>query len=133
MGYLIFCVDDEIDDCEFLTEVIKQKIPDTELIFASDGIMAVEKLKELSKNNVKPSMIILDLNAPGLDGKVALKKINSMAGLLEVPKLVLSTSPQAEDIHYFSEYGVPVMKKPSSFLDYDEVVEVIKKSIIPGP
>lgn len=132
MGYLIFCVDDDIDDCELLTEVMKQSIPETELIFASGGIEAVEKLDELLKDNVKPAMIIIDLNLPGLDAKSTLKEINSKQGLLEVPKLILSTSPPQEDINYFAKYGVPVMKKPSTILGYETVVETIKKSIISG-
>lgn len=45
MSYLIFCVYKHVDDCELLTDALKETVPDVELIFASNGIEAVELLR----------------------------------------------------------------------------------------
>lgn len=86
----------------------------------------------------RPSLIVLDLNLPGTDGREVLAKIKQDKDLQTIPVVILSTSSNPKDIDACYRYGVSgYMVKPmdtsrlnrlvTSFLEYwFEVVELPK-------
>lgn len=48
--------------------------------------------------NVRPALILLDLNLPGMDGREVLSEVKSDAVLRSIPVIVLTTSSNPKDV-----------------------------------
>lgn len=57
------------------------------------------------KATVRPSVILLDLNLPGTDGRDVLKHLKQDQSLREIPIVVFTTSANPEDIEFCYEKG----------------------------
>ncbi len=73
----------------------------------------------------RPTMILLDLNLPGTDGRQVLKQIKLDPSLKLIPVIILTTSSDERDIAQCYEEGAnSYMQKPVSF---DKFVEALKR------
>lgn len=52
-----------------------------------------------------PSLIVLDLNLPGRDGRYVLKELRSREALKKIPVVIFSTSSEAQDVTWCYENG----------------------------
>ncbi|MFY0676882.1 MAG: fused response regulator/phosphatase [Neptuniibacter sp.] len=87
---LVLIVDDMRLNREILGQMLEQLgIP---IAFAKDGLEAVELYKEL-----KPSLILMDINMPGLDGIEATRQIKALAGERFVP-VIFVTGAEGQDV-----------------------------------
>ncbi len=50
------------------------------------------------KNLLRPSLLLLDLNLPGTDGREVLEKVEADAQLKTIPIVVVTTSSSPEDV-----------------------------------
>ena len=77
----------------------------------------------------RPSLILLDLNLPGTDGREVLAEIKQDASLKSIPIVIFSTSSNPKDINACYRYGISgYLVKPmdinrlhwlvQTFLDY---------------
>ncbi|MBQ4811166.1 two-component system response regulator [Pseudoalteromonas luteoviolacea] len=91
-----------------------------------DGQEALDYLKEpWSEEHLKPAIILLDLNLPGLDGRHVLKKIKQDKRLCNIPVVVLTTSNDEKDIEECYELGANTyIQKP---VKLDSLFEAIQK------
>src|SRR5688572_12356113 len=67
----IIVIEDDTDDQQLLDETFKELKYPNEVIFFSDGHLALEYIV---KQNIKPFLIISDINMPKIDG-FALRKM----------------------------------------------------------
>lgn len=98
----ILIVDDVSTNCEMLAELFKPT--DSEIIFASNGIEAIEKTNEYF-----PDMIIMDIRMPRLDGNKAAQIIKSDPATSSIPIVAITASALKEDLEpeylqYFAGY-----------------------------
>jgi CheY-like chemotaxis protein len=91
----ILLIDDDSDDQEIFTWVIKRIDPQLVIHSESDGAEALEKLKE---GHYHPDLIFLDLNMPRMHGLDCLKHIRENRRLDGCPVIVYSTSSNPQDI-----------------------------------
>ena len=84
----ILLVDDETDLLEMLQSIF-QRAGYTRILTAASGKAALRIWKE-----AKPSMIILDVMMPGMDGIAVLKEIRRTS---RIPVLMLTARGEAED------------------------------------
>lgn len=84
-----------IEDDKFLRELITQKLikEGYEVSEAVDGEEGIKKVKD-----EKPTLVLLDLILPGIDGFEVLSKIKEDPGLSSIPVIILSNLGQKEDI-----------------------------------
>jgi len=76
----------------------------------------------------RPTLILLDLNMPKMDGREALKQIKSHPALRQIPVVVLTTSAAEEDIAKSYDLGVnSFIRKPVSFEEFLKTIRVLKK------
>ena len=59
---------------------------------------SVDAFKEEFANAVRPDLILLDLNLPGMDGREVLAEVKADASLKQIPVVVLTTSADEEDV-----------------------------------
>ena len=95
-GKTCFLIDDDIDDQEIFTLVLKSVNPSITCITANDGIEAITKLT--AEETFNPDFIFLDLNMPRMDGKECLQEIKKIDRLIRVPVIIYSTSTEQNDV-----------------------------------
>ena len=101
-----------IEDDDHIWKLIEYKLKkeNHELIWASDGLKALEILKES-----KPDLIISDIMVPYMDGIQILKEIKANDELKDIPVIMLTSKAQEKDIVKGLELGAQdYMAKPFS-------------------
>jgi CheY-like chemotaxis protein len=114
----IFCVEDDIDFA-FLMETAVLEMKDVSTIQIIDnGKEALTILRKLASNRVKPRLILLDLNLPGISGIDILKEIRDIPFLRYAPVVLFSTSDNIKDVEQSLEFGANAfVTKPTSYTD----------------
>jgi DNA-binding response OmpR family regulator len=87
----ILIVDDELKFLKALETLLKRE--NYEVVSANNGELALKKAKE-----EKPSLIILDIRMPGMDGKAVLRKLREEDGTMFTPVIMLTAVQDKEAI-----------------------------------
>jgi two-component system, chemotaxis family, response regulator Rcp1 len=94
---------------------------------ASDGMEALDILRDAEPMKVIPDIILLDLNLPRLSGREVLHEIKSSEALRQIPVIVLSSSDADDDVRtaYDLQANCYVVKPGTldSFLDMVRGIE----------
>ena len=101
-----------IEDDDHIWKLIEYKLKKEkhDLIWANDGLKALEILKE-----TKPDLIISDIMVPYMDGIQILKEIKANDELKDIPVIMLTSKAQEADIVKGLELGAQdYMAKPFS-------------------
>lgn len=117
---IILLADDDPDDRTVVQEALNEAFLGDCLETVRNGSECLDFLVRGKRNDGSPapvpSLILLDLNMPGLDGRKLLKEIKSRPGLRSTPVVILTTSNAVEDIALCYELGVnSYLVKPLSF------------------
>jgi two-component system, response regulator len=106
----ILIADDDADDRMMIKEALEENNFSHDMRFVEDGEELLDYLhqrgKYLTEKMLRPSLIILDLNMPKVDGREALSQIKSNVNLKRIPVIVLTTSRAEEDIVRTYDLGV---------------------------
>lgn len=103
----ILVVDDNTINLKLADKILKE-VPDYKPIMVPSGARA---LQFLSKN--VPSMILLDIMMPDMDGFETLAEIRKNPALTDVPVLFLTADTEAETIEKAKSVGaVDLLTKP---------------------
>ena len=129
-GKYILGIDDDEDDSSLLAEALRKADPVYGLRFIKSGDMAVTFLNEALQSNDLPSLIVLDVNMPGMDGRETLIEIKKLLGDAYVPVLFLTTTPREEDLSLGESQGITLMEKPRTMKGYDELAKTILGSLL---
>ncbi|MBD0284906.1 MAG: response regulator [Flavisolibacter sp.] len=112
---IILYVDDDADDREFLSAALKEVNPAVDIVFAENGLKALDYLNAAKDNNSQlPCLIVLDLNLPYLDGRETFKKIKNDERLQSVPIIVFTSSMNPNDKKLFNNLGIEFITKPDN-------------------
>jgi CheY-like chemotaxis protein len=78
------------------------------------------------ENAPRPSLIVLDLNLPGTDGREVLRSIKQDEKLRTIPVVVFTTSNNPKDIEDCYQYGVnSYIVKPINFAQLKRDVQML--------
>jgi CheY-like chemotaxis protein len=109
----ILIADDDPEDRLLIKEALEESRVANEIHFVNDG---EQLLQYLRTTDVKPGLILLDLNMPRMDGREALREIKNDAELKRIPVIILTTSKAEEDIYRTYDLGVnSFVTKPVTF------------------
>lgn len=73
-----------------------------------------------------PALILLDLNTPGMDGRMLLERLCRDPGLRRIPLVVLTTSDNEVDIETCYRNGANTyLRKTSSWTEFAEAMRVL--------
>jgi len=123
-GPIIF-IEDDLDDQEIITEVFKELNYANELIFFSDGELA---LTYLTATDVEPFIIFSDINMPKLTGMELRAKVhqNEDLRLKSIPYLFFSTQAEQQDVvNAYSKSIQGFFVKPSNYNDLKNTIHAI--------
>ena len=104
----ILIVDDNKELCEFLKVMLERYEPNWQITLAHDGFEAGLRVQQL-----KPDVMIVDLNLPGLNGDELCLNIKSIDDLKHVRLIGMSGMIDAAGIDQFLRAGAEiVLEKP---------------------
>ncbi|MEO5594102.1 MAG: response regulator [Chitinophagaceae bacterium] len=107
----LLIVDDDPDDREFFIEAIKDVDETIECITASNGIQALEWLRDTG--HPLPDLIFLDISMPLLNGRNCLAEIKKDQRLLTIPVIIYTTSKDIDESRELKKMGaLHFMTKP---------------------
>ena len=124
----ILFVDDSPRDTALVMEALSQCKLDNEVITLSDGVEALDYLYKrgtfCDRDGRNPSVILLDLKMPRLDGLEVLKQIKSDSKLKVIPVVMMTSSQEEADVTKSYQLGVNAyIVKPVNFDDFVETVK----------
>ena len=124
----ILLVEDSPEDYEAAVRAFKKAGMTNRIFRCADGDEALDYLYRRRTyadpdQAPRPSLILLDLNLPGTDGREVLATIKQDQSLKTIPVLVLTTSADHRDIKTCYEAGVNCyMKKPVDLSGFMESI-----------
>ncbi|QCZ93210.1 response regulator [Salinimonas iocasae] len=125
----ILMADDDEDDRLLTLDALKESRVLNNLYFVEDGVELLEFLRREGKysdpsDSPRPSLILLDLNMPRMDGREALQEIKSDPALRSIPVVILTTSKEEEDMLRGYDLGcASYITKPVNF---DGLVDLMR-------
>ena len=121
----IIILEDDPDDQEIISEIFTRLNYENEILFFSDGFVTLDFL---IKSEVKPFLIISDINLPKLNGLELREKVhnNEQLRLRCIPYLFLTSSSNHRDIiNAYSQSVQGFFIKPTSIAKFEAVVKRI--------
>jgi two-component system response regulator len=113
----IVLVEDNPDDVELMMRAFRAEDIRCDIRVASDGASAIELL--LGSSGVPPpSVVLLDLKLPGLDGFHVLRRLRSDPKTWNLPIVILTSSLEPGDLTKAYRLGAnSYVRKPTAFRD----------------
>lgn len=117
---VILLVEDNPDDEMLARRAFRAESRAHSMTVARDGIDAINCATGLDK---PPSLVLLDLNLPGVDGFKVLEAIRRHPPAMTTPVVVLTSSSDEKDITRAYALGAnSYITKPVDFAEFMEVV-----------
>ncbi len=125
----ILLVEDNADDEELTRRALKKNKIMNELIVARDGAEVLGYLlgdgdhAGHNKDSL-PSVILLDLKLPKIDGIEVLRRLRENEKTAHVPVVILTSSEEEQDIAIAYKNGCnSYIRKPVDFVQFNEAVQ----------
>jgi two-component system response regulator len=118
---IILLVEDNADDEELALLAFRLNQTPVKVLVVRDGVEALDYLgtMETDKARPRPSMILLDLKLPRVDGLEVLRRIRSDGRTRGIPVVVLTSSTEDVDYRRSAELGADeYVRKPMSFDEF---------------
>ncbi|MCG9792688.1 response regulator [Flavobacterium algicola] len=119
----ILLVEDNPIDIDLTLRAFASKKISNPIQVARDGEEALTYFKKWENGELKPIIILLDLNMPKINGLEVLKKLKSHPEFKTIPVVILTTSSESSDLKTAYELGVnSYIVKPVSFEKFLDIV-----------
>lgn len=123
---LILAADDNPTDRRILQEALRDIDTSLEVHFVEDGAQLLEYLQGAGKDVPHPSLVLLDLTMPRVDGRKALSRMKTDPRLRPIPVIVLTGSQEANDISSVYDHGgATYLFKPQNFEELVQALSVV--------
>jgi CheY-like chemotaxis protein len=125
---VILLVEDNPDDEALAIRALKRHHVGNEIIVAHDGVEALDYLfgKGLYEGrdvSLKPSVVLLDLKLPRIDGLEVLRQVREDDRTRLLPVVVLTTSSEEQDLLDSYSLGCnSYIRKPVDFIQFSEAI-----------
>ena len=129
----ILLVEDNVDDYEATIRSFKKNRFLNPIKWCQGGQQALDYLQgngvyARDPEVLKPDLILLDLNMPGMDGRKLLTILKHDEDLKIIPVIILTTSNDQRDINACYEIGASTyIQKPVSFEGLTEAVRAMQE------
>ena len=127
----ILLAEDDDDDFFLTAQALKENRLLNEVTRVKDGEELMRYLRRQGnfsnpEKAPEPSLVLLDLNMPRMDGREALREIKSDPTLRHIPVVVLTTSRAEEDVVRSYQLGVnSFITKPVTFQGMIEAMKTL--------
>ena len=129
MPIRITVIEDNPADVYLLEEALRAHDVDFELDWIADGEQALARFTSMP-GGAPPSLILLDLNLPKVDGKELLSAVRRVPALRETPVAILTSSDSPSDRLDTEVLGADCyIKKPPTLDEFLSIGRVIKELV----
>jgi two-component system response regulator len=125
---VILLVEDNPDDEELTLRALKKNNIQNDVVVARDGVQALDYLfgngAHAGRNvSILPSVVLLDLKLPKIDGLEVLKKIRGDDRTRFLPVVILTSSKEDQDLINGYKLGAnSYIRKPVDFSQFIDAV-----------
>jgi CheY-like chemotaxis protein len=125
---VILLVEDNPDDEALAIRALKRHHIGNEIVVAHDGVEALDYLFGTGiyvgrDTNNKPSVVLLDLKLPRVDGLEVLRRLRDDPRTRFLPVVVLTTSSEEGDVLDSYSLGCnSYIRKPVDFVQFSEAI-----------
>jgi CheY-like chemotaxis protein len=124
----ILLVEDNADDEKLSLRALQKNDISSKVTVARDGVEALDYLFGTGihagrNTNVQPTVVLLDLKLPRLDGLEVLRRLRADDRTKRLPVVVLTSSKEEQDL--ITSYGLGAnsyIRKPVDFSQFTEAV-----------
>lgn len=127
----ILIAEDDPDDRQLTREAFEESKLVSDLRFAVDGVEVFEYLNRTGKfadpqTSPWPSLLLLDLNMPRMDGREVLEKLKANPQYSPIRVIVMTTSKDEEDIlRSYRLSAASYITKPVKFESLVDIVQTL--------
>jgi CheY-like chemotaxis protein len=119
----ILYIDDDQDDLLIFEESVNCLYPDVTLYKAQSSEAGMKILNQLeSESKPFPSLIMIDMNMPKMNGRETLRHIRKNEKWQDIPIAIFTTSANHEDMEFCKKYGSACITKPMSLTDFNNTL-----------
>jgi CheY-like chemotaxis protein len=123
--HTIFVAEDDEDDQFLLRTAFASTGVACDLVFFTNG---EELINQLALAEHRPTLVLLDLNMPIMDGFQTLSHLRDQEIYRTMPVLVLTTSSQREDVTRAYAMGAnSFITKPHQYADLTRIVQQLQQ------
>ncbi len=124
----ILLIEDNPDDQELTLRAFKKNNILNEVVIANDGVEALDYLFGTGKYagrdlNVMPTVTLLDLKLPRIDGLEVLRRLRAHPRTKLLPVVIMTSSREDRDI--LSGYGLGANSYISKPVDFEKFIEAV--------
>jgi CheY-like chemotaxis protein len=126
----ILLAEDNAHDAELTTTALRDHRLINDVVHVRDGAEALDYLfrrnRFAARASGHPSLVLLDLKMPKVDGIEVLRQIKSNSELKMIPVVVLTSSREEQDVVRSYNLGVNAyVVKPVDFSEFVDAVKVL--------
>jgi CheY-like chemotaxis protein len=125
----ILLVDDNPNDVELMISVLAEKNLANEVIVAEDGLEALDclyKRDKFANEQSYPSVILLDIKMPKMDGIEVLRHIRSDIKFKLIPVIMVTSSREEKDLVESYKLGAnSYVVKPVDIIQFIDAIKVL--------
>jgi CheY-like chemotaxis protein len=126
----VLLADDDMVVAEIVTHTLSQHDPGLQIVHVRDGVEALDFLycreRYEHREPVNPTVILLDVKMPRLDGLEVLRQVKNDDNLKSTPVVMLTSSQHESDIRDCYQAGANAyVVKPVEFRTFSAVLQQI--------
>lgn len=120
----ILYIDDDQDDLMIFGDSIGKLYPGITVITAESGEEGMAMLKNMEQDGQPfPSLVVLDMNMPRMDGRQVLQEIKRRWN--EIPVVIFTTSSNQLDIEFCKRFGTECITKPMNYKNLNNTIQLL--------
>jgi CheY-like chemotaxis protein len=120
----ILYIDDDQDDLMIFGDAIGRLYPGITVLTAQSGEEGITILKNMEQSaHPFPSLVVLDMNMPRMDGRQTLQVIKSKWDDISV--VIFTTSSNQLDIEFCKRFGTECLTKPMSYKNLNHTMQLL--------
>ena len=125
----LLVVEDSDEDFAVLQRLMQRMAVQNPIYRCADGDEVFDFLDQACNSPdldtvPRPSIILLDLNLPGTDGRVVLEQLKHDGDLKEIPVVIFTTSSNPSDIEFCYQHGANgYLVKPVNSVELQRTVQ----------
>lgn len=121
----ILYADDDSDDITWVSEACKDLDLNWNIAFVSNGREVLDFLYRDPQQ--RPSLVVLDLNMPEMDGRQTLQRLKANDTFKQIPVAIVTTSANKMDKEVCKRLGASLyLTKPDTHVEWQDIVRQLQ-------